>query len=95
MEEIFTSNVTLVVKEYIIGSISYFVNNHNINIKSGWKILLPVLSAAFEEEEDPGVKEKAHGVVKQLYDSHFRIIDLEENYSDFVQILGRMAHEKE
>jgi heme oxygenase len=30
-----------------------------------------------------------------IYESQFRVIDLEENYEDFVQILSRMAHEKE
>lgn len=34
-------------------------------------------------------------IVKKIYETNFSMIDLDENYVDFVQILGRMAREKD
>lgn len=33
--------------------------------------------------------------MKKIYETKFSIIDLDENYVDYVQILGRMAREKD
>ena len=50
LEEIFTTCVNFGVKEYIIAGILYFVNNHSINIKTGWRIILPILSYSFGDD---------------------------------------------
>ena len=83
--------MALGVKEYIVGGLSYFVNNYFQYIKDGWRIILSILCDSFDEDEDPMVKEKSHGVVRKIYESNFLVMDIDENYVDFVQILGRMA----
>jgi hypothetical protein len=35
------------VKELMIGGLSYFVNNHALYLKSGWKTVLSVVSSCF------------------------------------------------
>ncbi len=34
-------------------------------------------------------------IVRKIYETNFSMIDLDENYVDYVQILGRMAREKD
>lgn len=46
--EVFAANVPLGVKEYIVGGLSYFVNNYFPNIKDGWKTILTILCDSFE-----------------------------------------------
>lgn len=65
------------MKEYIVGGLSYFVNNYFPNIKDGWKIILAIFCDSFEEEEDQIVKEKSHIIVKKIYETNFSIIDLD------------------
>ena len=79
----------------MIGSLSYFVNNHHINLKSGWRVILTVTSNCFEEEEDKVIKEKAYAILRKIYESGFTIFNLEENYTDIVQILGKLTRERE
>jgi hypothetical protein len=50
LEEIFSSTKLFGIKEYIIGSLGYFINNHSANLKNGWKVILPIICEAFEEE---------------------------------------------
>lgn len=38
------------VKEYIVGGLSYFVNNYFQNIKEGWKTILAIVCDAFDED---------------------------------------------
>lgn len=40
--------MSLGVKEYVVGGLSYFVNNYSSNIKDGWKIILTILCDSFE-----------------------------------------------
>jgi hypothetical protein len=48
LEEIFSSTKKFAIKEYIIGSLAYFINNHSSSLKSGWKVILPIICEAFE-----------------------------------------------
>jgi hypothetical protein len=34
----------------MIGSLSYFVVNHSLHLKIGWKLILNVICNSFEEE---------------------------------------------
>jgi hypothetical protein len=36
-------------------------------MKSGWKIILPIICETFDEDEDPIIKEKAFINVKKIY----------------------------
>jgi hypothetical protein len=38
------------------------------------------------------LKEKAFLNVKKIYESNFTVMNLEDNYVDFVQILTRLSH---
>ena len=49
-EDIFASNDIFAVKELVIGSVNYFINNHYQNIKVGWKVLLSILADTFDED---------------------------------------------
>ena len=49
-QEIFNANVELGVKEYVVGGLSYFVNNYFQNIKDGWRIILAILCDSFDED---------------------------------------------
>jgi len=60
----------------MIGSLSYFVNNHHVNLKSGWRVVLAVTSSCFEEEEDKVIKEKAFAILRKIYESGFTIFNL-------------------
>lgn len=33
----------------MIGGMNYFVSNHHVCLKSGWKVILSVVSNCFEE----------------------------------------------
>ena len=90
-EDIFLSTKEFGVKELIVGGLGYFVNNHAGNLKTGWKVILSVLCSCFEEEEHQVIKEKAFAILKKVQDSKFSGFSLEENYTDFVQILNRLA----
>jgi hypothetical protein len=79
----------------MMGSLSYFVANHHSNLKSGWKVILSVTSSCFEEDEDTVIKEKGYAILKKIYDSNFGIFNLEDNYTDLVQILSKLTREKE
>jgi brefeldin A-inhibited guanine nucleotide-exchange protein len=94
-EEIFQESKIFAVKELMIGSLSYFVVNHSLSLKSGWKLILSVICSCFEDEEHQIIKEKAYGILRKIAESNFTIFTLEDNYNDFVQILGRLAREKE
>ena len=41
------------------------------------------------------MKEKALTIVKKVYESKFTILEIDDAYVDFVQILGKMAREKD
>lgn len=79
----------------MIGSLSYFVVNHALHLRGGWKLILSVVGACFEEEEHQIIKEKAYGILRKIAENNFAIFSLEENYNDFLQILGKLAREKE
>lgn len=79
----------------MIGSLSYFVSNHHISLKYGWKVILSVTNNCFQEQEDKVLKEKAYGILKKISDSQFSVFNLEENYNDIVQILGKLTREKQ
>lgn len=50
LEEIFSLTKIFAIKEYIIGSLAYFINNHSASLRSGWKVILPIICEAFDEE---------------------------------------------
>ena len=79
----------------MIGGLNYFVSNHYPHLKTGWKTILSVVCNCFEEEEHQVIKEKGYAILKRISDNNFTIFNLDENYTDFVQILSRLAREKE
>ena len=79
----------------MIGSLSYFVSNHHGTLGEGWKTILAVVSACFEEEENEVIKEKAFAIMRRLNDSNFSILSLEQYHADVVQVLGKLPREKE
>jgi Sec7-like guanine-nucleotide exchange factor len=46
-EEIFQTSKSFPVKELMIGGLNYFVHNHHSGLKSGWRVILSVVSSSF------------------------------------------------
>ena len=51
-QEIFIQSENFAVKQLMIGSLNYFVSNHYLILDEGWKTILAVVSACFEEDEN-------------------------------------------
>lgn len=94
-EEIFQGTKIFAVKELMVGALHYFVSNHPTHLRTGWRTILAVICACFEEEEHAVIKEKAYALLRKIADGGFVVFPLADNYTDFVQILGRLAREKE